>query len=372
VRLFQSGGHFGEAYGALRARLRGERLALLREQSAAELAVAALGYGVYGAALLWLVARALGGEYTMGQLVLLAQSFFYGQRLLRASLENVNSLYANSLFLGHLYEFLELQPAVVSAPDALPPPALQQSLEFRNVTFRYAGAASPALHNFNLVLPAGRITAIVGPNGAGKSTLLKLACRLYDPEAGSVTWDGADLRALQLNELRRNITVLFQEPVHYNATAAENVALGGLPEAPDAARVREALRSAGADAIVDALPLRELSMLGKRFAGGAELSVGEWQRLCLARAFYRRAPLLLLDEPTSAMDSWAENEWMARFAALAAGRTVLLITHRFTTAMRADIIHVMQHGQIVESGNHAQLLDLGGLYAASWKKTIAN
>ena len=216
-----------------------------------------------------------------------------------------------------------------------------------------------------MTIAAGQIAALVGPNGAGKSTLIKLLCRFYDPEAGRVTLDGIELSAFALDELRRHITVLFQEPVHYHATAAENIAMGDLAATPSRGQIEDAARAAGAHGPIVHLPEGYDTLLGKWF-GGAELSVGEWQRVSLARAFLRRGEIVILDEPTSAMDSWAEADWLARFRQLVAGRTAIIITHRFTTAMHADVIHVMADGQVVESGTHQELLAMGGRYAQSW------
>ncbi|MCJ7441721.1 MAG: ATP-binding cassette domain-containing protein, partial [Thermoanaerobaculaceae bacterium] len=195
----------------------------------------------------------------------------------------------------------------------------------------------------------------------------KLLCRLYDPQEGTIELDGVDIRALSLADLRRQFAVLFQQPVRFNATFAENIALGDLTVDGGAEGIGAAARAAGADEAASRLPHGYHTLLGKWFEGGADLSVGEWQRVALARAFYRQAPMILLDEPTSAMDSWAENDWMSRFRALAEGRTALVITHRFTTAMRADVIHVMHAGRILESGTHRELVALGGRYAASWE-----
>jgi ATP-binding cassette subfamily B protein len=221
-----------------------------------------------------------------------------------------------------------------------------------------------------LTVPAGQIVAIVGANGAGKSTLLKLLCRFYDPEAGLIDLDGFDIRHLSLDELHRQITVLFQLPVFYHATAGQNIAIGDLKASPSAVEVEAAARGAGAHQFIARLPRGYDTLLGKWFADGAELSGGEWQRIALARAFLRQAPIVVLDEPTSFMDSWAEARWLARFRTLVEGRTAIIITHRFTTAMQADMIHVMDEGQIVESGSHAELLAQAGLYAQSWRTQI--
>jgi ATP-binding cassette subfamily B protein len=285
---------------------------------------------------------------------------------MRSLLDGVGQVYTNALFLGNLFDFLALRPGVTDPPRPVAAPRiLQTGIRFRQVTFRYPGSERVALRDFNLTIPAGQVAALVGPNGAGKSTLIKLLCRLYDPDAGRIEVDGIDLKSLEIAKLRRLIAVLFQQPVHYSATVSENIKLGSLTDA-GRAEVEEAARAAGADEPVAHLPHGYDTLLGKWFAGGTELSVGEWQRLALARAFLRQAPILLLDEPTSAMDSWAEADWHERFRRLAAGRTVLIITHRFTTAMRADIIHVMVEGRIAESGAHPELVARGGLYARSW------
>jgi len=197
-----------------------------------------------------------------------------------------------------------------------------------------------------------------------------LLCRFYDPESGRIEIDGVDLKHIETQKLRRLITVLFQEPVHYNVSISENVAYGDLDSDPTSSAIRAAVEAAGAEEIVERLPKGYRSLLGRWFVGGSELSVGEWQRIALARAFLRRAPIIILDEPTSALDPWAEADWLRRFRGLAAGRTAIIITHRFTTAMHADIIHVLEHGHIVESGNHYELLQRNGRYAESWSTQI--
>jgi len=366
LRLFGLGNLFQSLYQALRRRLRGERLRLARRGAVAELAAGTVALLVTGAAMAWMVWQTLQGLVTLGSLALFYQAFQQGQRLMRSLLDGVGQVYTNVLFLGNLFEFLALQPRVADPPQpAAAPETLRSGIHFHQVTFRYPGSERVALDDFSLTIPAGQIAALVGPNGAGKSTLIKLLCRLYDPDAGRIEMDGIDLKDMGIAKLRNRIAVLFQQPVHYSASVAENIALGSLTEATRA-EIEAAARAAGADEPVGRLPEGYDTLLGKWFAGGTELSVGEWQRLALARAFLRQAPILLLDEPTSAMDSWAEADWHERFRQLAAGRTVLIITHRFTTALRADIIHVMTEGRVAESGSHQELLARGGLYAKSW------
>jgi ATP-binding cassette subfamily B protein len=249
---------------------------------------------------------------------------------------------------------------------------ITNGINFKGVSFTYPDASGKALDNFTVSIPSGKIVAIVGPNGAGKSTLLKLLCRFYDADQGTIDIDGTDVRDFGTDDLRRLITVLFQQPFHYNTTVRENVLYGDLKRDPSNEEIRTALSAAGANEIVSRLPQQDQTLLGRWFAGGTELSVGEWQRIALARAFLRQAPIIILDEPTSALDPWAEADWLERFRELAQGRTSIIITHRFTTAMHADVIHVMDRGRIIESGNHHVLLNQSGLYATSWSRQMTS
>jgi ATP-binding cassette subfamily B protein len=367
LRLFGLAPYFRSLFDSLRSRLAGERIGLARSQGLAEFAAGAAALAISGLSLLWMAARAVRGQATAGDIALFYQAFQQGSGLTRTLLGNIGNIYRNSLYLEGLFEFLDLKPQVVSPPNPAPLSArLTSGIRFRDVTFNYPGTERASLESFSLDIPAGEIVAIVGENGAGKSTLIKLLCRFYDPEHGAVELDGRDLRELDIDELRSRIAVLFQEPAHYNATVAGNIAPGdrdggsGLPELVAAAH------AAGADTIAAKLPLGYDHMLGRWFADGAEISVGEWQRIALARAFLRAAPILVLDEPTSAMDPWNEADWLARFRNLAEGRTTLLVTHRFSTARIADRIAVMARGKVIEQGTHEELLARGGRYAEGW------
>jgi ATP-binding cassette subfamily B protein len=370
IRLFRLGEYFQSASTALRTLLRKQRLALSQRQAVAEVGASVAALVVTGGTVLWMLRTAVQGRTGLGDLVLFYQAFQQGLQLTKSLLSNVGQLYSNVLFLGNLFEFLDLEPLVTEAPNAKSvPPTIRDGIKFDNVTFHYPGTQRIALQKLSFLLEAGKITAIVGANGAGKSTLIKLIARFYDPQAGRIELDGGDLRDYVLAELRDRITILFQQPVHFNASVRENIALGDLEGKPAEDLIRSAAADAGADETIRKLPDGFDTMLGRWFQDdGAELSVGEWQRLALARAFLRRSAVLVLDEPTSAMDPWAESEWLARFRELALGRTVLIITHRFTTAMFADVIHVMDAGNIVESGTHQELLGLGGRYAEAWNK----
>jgi ATP-binding cassette subfamily B protein len=364
LRLFGLAPYFQSCFGAVRSKLAGERIALAQGQSAAEFGAGAAALGISAISILWMGARAVRGQASPGDLALFYQAFQQGLGLMRTLLGNVGQIYRNSLFLEGLFEFLDLKPAITNTAEPLPAPNPPRfGIRFRQVAFRYPGGTRLALEDFSLDVPAGRITAIVGENGAGKSTLIKLLCRFYDPESGSVEIDGRNLRDVAIDDLRRRITVLFQEPAHYNATVAANISPGN---GTALAAIEAAARDGGAESIASGLPLGYSHMLGRWFADGAELSVGEWQRIALARAFLRGAPVLILDEPTSAMDPWAEADWLERFSKLAEGRTTILITHRFTTARIADHIAVMAGGRVIEHGTHEELLARGGRYASGW------
>ncbi len=367
LRLFNLGPHFRSAYQVLRRRLRTERLQLIKYQSLGRLAAGTVALLISGTTMLWMAGQLLLGLITLGDLALFYQAFNQSQNLMRSLLGNLGQIHTNSLFLNNLFEFLRLEPQVLDPLQPLPTPlSLKEGIRFRQVTFRYPGSKRAVLQDFNLNIPAGQVIAIVGDNGAGKTTLIKLLCRFYDPESGRIELDGTDIRDLSIEEFRRLITVLFQSPIPYHATAAQNIALGDLSAAPSIAEIETAARGAGAHELIARLPRGYDTLLGKWFADSAELSGGEWQRVALARAFLRRAQVIVLDEPTSAMDSWAEADWLERFRTLANGRTAIVITHRFTLAMRADMIHVMRNGQIIESGSHDELLAQGGFYAQSW------
>ena len=372
IRLFGLGKYFQSHHKDLRRKLRGERLDLMRRQSLAELAASIIALLIVGAAMLLMMWRALMGFVTLGELALVYAAFNQGQGLMRTLLENAGQLYGNSLFLGNLFDFLSLKSSERTAQRngraALRGRPASPTISFEHVSFTYPDASTAALDNFTLTIPSGKIIALVGPNGAGKSTLLKLLCRFYDPTEGSITIDDQNIKDIPTDDLRRLITVLFQQPFHYNTTVRDNILYGDLNLEASDTELDAAIKAAGATEIVSRLPDREQTLLGRWFPGGTELSVGEWQRIALARAFLRRAPIIILDEPTSALDPWAEADWLERFRKLAYGRTSIIITHRFTTAMHADVIHVMDRGRIVESGSHQRLLDQNGLYAESWSR----
>ncbi len=371
MRLLNLGEHYVRAYARLRARLRHEQLSLVKRQGLANAGAGLVNLAATGAAMGWIIWRAFRGAASIGDIALFYRAFAEGQGLFRGLVGNVGNVFSSLLFLDHFFELVEAQPVITAPPQPeRVPDVLQDGVRFENVTFRYPEADRPALERFDLYVPAGKVTAIVGPNGAGKSTLTKLLARLYDPEEGRVLFDGVDVRRFRVEDVRRMVAIMPQDPFRYQATAADNIAAGDVL----AERTEERLVSSAEAALIHdtirSFPLGYETHLGKYFGHGVELSGGQWQRVMLARAYYRQAQITVLDEPTSAMDSWAEHEWLQRFGRLVEGRTTLIITHRFTTAMHADAIHVMRGGEIIESGTHTTLLAQKGYYAQSWSAQV--
>jgi ATP-binding cassette, subfamily B, bacterial len=300
----------------------------------------------------------------VGDLVMYYQAFQRVQGFLQGILSSLTGLYADNLFLSNLYEFLDLKRTVAEPAVARPvPQPMRVGIVFDHVSFQYPGGTRKAIEDVSLVIRPGEVVALVGENGSGKTTLIKLLCRLYDPTGGSITLDGIDLRQFETHALRREIAIIFQNYAHYHLSAEENIWLGNASLPPDRERVAAAARRSGADEVIRGLPRGYDTILGKRFADGEELSVGEWQKVALARAFMRDAQILVLDEPTSSMDAKAEYEVFQNFRKLVAGRSAILISHRFSTVRMADRIHVLQHGRVIEGGSHDELIRAGGTYA---------
>ena len=364
VRLFDLGNLFMGRARDLRRNLREGRLTLSRQRALTDFAAQAFAttaiYGCYG----FVAYQAIGGRLTVGDLVMYSQAFQRVQGSLQGILSSLTGLYADNLFLSNLYEFLDLKRTVAEPAVAQPvPQPMRIGIVLDHVNFQYPGGTRKAIKDVSLAIRPGEVVALVGENGSGKTTLIKLMCRLYDPTGGSITFDGVDLRQFETHALRREIAIIFQNYAHYHLSAEENIWLGNAALPPDRERVAAAARRSGADKVIRGLPRGYDTILGKRFADGEELSMGEWQKVALARAFMRDAQILVLDEPTSSMDAKAEYEVFQSFRKLVAGRTAILISHRFSTVRMADRIYVLEHGRVIEGGSHDELIRAGGTYA---------
>jgi len=314
------------------------------------------------------------GAITLGDLTLYLSVFRQGQSSIQSALASVGALYEDGLFMSNLFAYLDIGTGG-EAPRRLPalsaPRARAQEIEFRDVSFRYPGSDKWVLRGISLKLRPGEKMALVGENGAGKSTLIKLLMRLYDPTEGAILYGGIDLRDMEARDLRDRIGVLFQDFVRYQWTARENIGVGWLPALEDVSRIERAVDDGGARSVVDQLPHKLETMLGGWFEEGHELSGGQWQKIALARAFIRDSEVLVLDEPTAALDAEAEHELFIRLRQLAAERTAILISHRFSTVRLADRIAVIRDGRVEELGTHAELVERNGRYAHLFKLQAA-
>ena len=317
-------------------------------------------YGAVGV----IVYQTVLGAITIGTLTFLIASFERSRGLIGSILTSIAHSYEQGLHLKDLFDFLEMQPNITNVPDARPMPVtVREGFVFEGVGFRYPDAERWAVRDVSFTIGRGERVALVGENGAGKTTLVKLLTRLYDPTEGRILLDGVDLKDYDLESLRRAIGVIFQDFFRYDMKARDNIAVGWIEAREDDARIADSARKSLASDVIAGLDGRYDQMLGRRFEGGANLSGGEWQKIALARAYMRDAQLLVLDEPTAALDARAEYQVFERFTELTAGKMAVLISHRFSTVRMADRILVLDDGRVIEDGSHESLLRLGGRYA---------
>jgi ATP-binding cassette subfamily B protein len=364
IKIFGLGPHLAERYREVSDRiyLDNKKVAVKRASIGFLLNLVSTG-GYYGAYAVVLI-RTLAGAISVGTFTFLTGAFSRSRMYIEKILQSFTDISDQALYLKDLFEFFEMKPTIQSTQHALPAPRpIRSGFEFRNVGFAYPGSNRMVVENINFLLETKEKIALIGENGAGKTTLVKLLARLYDPTEGQILLDGVDLREYDVEDLRKEIGVIFQDYMRYELLAKENIGFGKIEDLADSSRIEMAAQKSMAFQVIGKLPNGYDQMIGRRFDGGVDLSGGEWQKFALARAYMRDAQLLILDEPTATLDARAEYEVFHRFAELTKGKMAVLISHRFSTVRMADRILVLQNGRIREQGTHHHLVALGGQYA---------
>ena len=364
LRIGRLGRELRDRYSTLRRKIRREQLAIEKRKAVAEVGAATGSALVFFGATGWLVLRVIDGSTGLGDLVLFLLLFRRAETSGQEFVSSLSALYDHQLFLTQLFSFLEVKPALEAPehPAPLPLP-LREGLRVRGVNFTYPDSTEPALSDVDLDFPAGKIVAIVGENGSGKTSLIKLLCRLYDPDKGQITLDGIDVRDFDPAAYRRLFSVIFQQFACYSETLSENIRFGDVTQPKDSPRIAHAAALGGAIDLVDGLPKGMDTPLTRLFDNGQELSLGQWQRVALSRAFFPQSQFIIMDEPTSAVDPRAESELFDNFRARLEGRAAVVISHRLSTVRMADHIYVLGNGRVLEHGDHDTLIAQDGRYA---------
>ncbi|HVS96799.1 MAG TPA: ABC transporter ATP-binding protein [Puia sp.] len=364
VKLFGLSGFLIDRFRVVSDKFYRDGRALAIRRSAWGTFFALLGSAGYYSAYVVIILRTVHGRLSIGDLTFLAGSFRQLRSLLEGILSRFTTVSQGAIYLQDLFEFFEIRPRLVRSAHPRPfPETIREGFRFEDVGFRYQHSDRWANRHLSFTLRPGEKLALVGENGAGKTTLIKLLTRLYDPTEGRILLEGVDLREYDPDDFRAHVGVIFQDYLRYQMTMAQNIAVGDIVRKEDRALIETSAQRSLADTLVERLPGRYDQELGRRFRQGIELSGGEWQKVALARAYMRDAQLLILDEPTAALDARAEYEVFQRFAELTRGRTAVLISHRFSTVRMADRILVLEKGGLLEMGSHEELLRAGGRYA---------
>jgi ATP-binding cassette subfamily B protein len=373
LKLFNLSKFLTDRFTRLSNDIYDENVGLARRRLIAGSFFSLVGTVGYYSAYVYVIWRTIAGALSIGTLTFLAGAIMQASSNIQQIFSTVSSIADQALFLTDLLAFFEMQPTIRSKPKALPAPRpIVRGFEFKNVSFSYPGSPRLILNRLNFHLRPRERVALIGENGQGKTTIVKLITRLYDPTEGQVLLDGVDLREYDLEDLYREIGVIFQDFMRYEMKASDNIAVGKVDEIGNMDLLKVAARKSLADQVIRKLPLHYDQMLGRRFEGGVDLSGGEWQKVALARAYLREAQLFILDEPTAALDARSEFEVFQRFAELTTGKMALFISHRFSTVRMADRIVVLENGNIAEEGNHDQLSRQGGRYAEMFELQAAS
>ncbi|MFZ0278258.1 MAG: ABC transporter ATP-binding protein [Candidatus Sulfotelmatobacter sp.] len=373
LKLFGLAPFLAERFSRLSDQIYQEDVDLARRRLVAGSFLSTISTAGYYLAYVFVIWRTVTGVLSIGTFTFLAGAIQQASSNIQQMFSTVSSIADQALFLTDLIAFFEMRPLIASKPNALPAPRpIIRGFEFRNVSFRYPGSSRLVLDGLNFHFRQGERVALIGENGEGKTTIVKLLTRLYDPVEGQVLLDGVDLREYDLEDLYREVGVIFQDFMRYEMTARENIAVGRIERLDDLPLLWKSAQKSMADDVIGRLPRGYEQMLGRRFDGGIDLSGGEWQKVALARAYLRDAQILILDEPTAALDARSEYEVFQRFAELTAGKMALFISHRFSTVRMADRIVVLENGRIAEDGDHEKLTRLGGRYAEMFELQAAS
>jgi ATP-binding cassette subfamily B protein len=368
IRLFGLGNYFISLFKRSFNQQNEEELNILRKRTSIELITDAVKASAFLALLIIIARRTISGDLSLGQMAMFLLAFRQGMTSIKELFSSLAGLYEDGLFIGDTFEFLDLKENVVAMTPVTTPADLKSEILVENMSFTYPGNNSPTIDKVSFGIRKGEIIALVGPNGAGKSTLVRLLARLYDPDSGIVKWDGKDIRTMDPDEYRKYFSVVFQDFMLYNLTAGENIRMGNIEISDADKNIRQAASSAGVHDLLNNLPGGYDTAIGNLFNESRELSWGEWQKIALARALFREAPVLILDEPSSSLDADTEYEIFSRFREIVKGRTSILITHRFTNVTLADRIIVLEKGAITETGTHEGLMKKQGRYYSMYTK----
>ncbi len=369
IRLFGLGDHFIRQFDNIRTVLRREKLWFEKRRAIGDLvAQSSATIAVFGS-LIYIALQTVKGQITLGDMVMYFQAFQRGLTYLSALLDGVASLYEDNLFLSNFYEFMDIESEVKNPETPAPVPGkIEKGISLEGVTFGYQNCEKKVLDYVNIYIRPGEVVALVGENGAGKSTLVKLMGRLYDPSGGVIRLDGTDIRKFNVSEYRKKISIVFQDYIRYYLTARENIRFGNVDAEETKLSIRVAAKKAGIDNYINNLHNSFNTPLGRWYKGGEELSVGQWQMMAMARAFFRNADLVILDEPASALDVNTEARIFEKFKELIENKSALIISHRFSTVKLADKILLLHDGKITEQGSHEELMQLGGKYSELFRK----
>lgn len=368
LRLFGLGNYFMDLFKKSFLKQKEEEINIIRRRTLIELISNLFKGSALLITLLFIAHQTINGKISLGQMAMFLLAFRQGMIYIKDLFGSLAGLYEDGLFIGDTFEFLNLKEKVIAEEPIISPANLKKKIEVGNLSFTYPGNNFKTINNASFEIRKGEIIALVGPNGAGKSTLVRLLCRLYDPDSGNIKYDGNEIRNMDPDEYRKHFSVIFQDFMLYNLTAGENIRMGNIDEKNPQKKIKASASITGIHELINKLPSGYETPIGNLFDDSRELSWGEWQKIALARALFREAPVLILDEPSSSLDADTEHDIFSRFREIVKGRTSILISHRFTNVSLADRIIVLDKGSVAETGTHDELMKAGGLYFTMFTK----